>query len=368
MTTKKKKLSNTVAKADKNASKRKKKKLQPTLFVPMGTTLVNLAMSGRWDGGAAVGGMYNMPGESSSGKTLMMLSALAEVCLMPDFDDYDLLYDDVEERNNFDLSYMFGDIMEERVKPPHGYDEDGFPIHSETIEDFQDGLHDRFESGKPFIYILDSWDALDCEADRKKFEEQKKARDEDKETSGSYGMAKAKAASDLFRRIKSKIKKSQSMLMIISQTRDNVNGMKAKTRTGGNAIKFYANGEFWLAPARKQAKIYKTVNGIKSQIGIRSRCTFEKNSVSGANREVEFEAYYDYGIDDISANINYLIKHKRWSGGSTINAVDFDIEGSRNTVIKHIEDNDLEEDLAEIVQEVWDSYEEKLRLGRKPRY
>ena len=365
---KKKSLASTIADTDRKETRTKKKRLQPTLFAPMGTTLVNLALSGRWDGGAAVGGMYNAPGESVSGKTLMVLTALGEVCAMPEFDKYDLVYDDVEERNNFDLEYMFGRDMAERVQPAHGYDDDGDPIKSDCIEDFQDGFMDRLDSGTPCIYILDSWDALDCLADRKKYEEQKTARENDNDTPGSYGMEKAKAASGLFRRIKSKLKKSESLLIIVSQTRSKIGGMGGKSRSGGNAIKFYANGEFWLAPAKKESKIFKTVNKIKSQIGIRSRCTFKKNSVSGSNREVEFEAYYDYGIDDISANIDYLLKHKHWTGKTTIDASDFDIQASKPKLIKYIEDEELEDDLAKIVQDVWDDYEEKLRLGRKPRF
>lgn len=369
MKKKKKSLANTISKVDKKASKKKKKKKRKKIYASMGHTLLNMAMSGKWDGGALCGGMYNMPGASKAGKTLLTLTLLACAANDPKFDGYDLVYDDAEERNNFDLDYMFGQAMEERIEPPHGFDDLDEPIHSETIEDFQDGLWDRFKTGKPFIYILDSWDALDCEADIEKYEEQKDARDKGKDSKGSYGMAKAKGASGILRRIKTGLKKTNSLLIIVSQTRADTKGMKAHTRSGGYAIEFWANGEFWLFPAKQQKKIFKTVDGISSQIGVRSRCVFEKNSVKGSNREIPMEAYYDYGIDDISTNIDYLLKHKRWSTKKkTIDADDFDFKGSKAKLIELIEDENLEDELAMIVEETWNDYEEKLRLGRKSRF
>ena len=338
-------------------------------FISSGSTILNLALTDHKDCGFVLGGMVNIIGDSSSGKTFLTLTMLAELISDSRFDDYDLIYDDAENRNNFNTDYLFGKQFSERVKPAFGFDDDGQPINSETIEDFQDAVWKKLNSEKPFIYVLDSMDSLDCEADIEKFETTMKARDKKREgkevksPAGTYGMGKAKQNSEMLRRICGKLKNTKSLLVIISQTRDNIGlGFSEKTRAGGRALKFYANHELWLATI-------KTHKRKDLPVGVQSRCKIKKNSITGKIRIADIQIYYDYGIDDVSGMIDFLIEQKHWTKTKqTINAEELDFKGTKDKVIEYIEDNAKEKRLKSICNRVWLERENALKTQRKRKY
>lgn len=363
-----KKTTNIVHQVKKEAKTKKQKDVMPDLFVPSGSTLLNLALSDDPFGGWACGSIHNLCGESSSGKTFESRTLLACAASDPRFDGYLLINDDAENRDNFDDEYLFGAEVASRIEPPHGFDEDDMPINSSTIEEFQDRIHELLDKEIPFVYVLDSFDALDSVADQKKYEEQRDAREKGKDTSGTYQMAKQKEASALFRRIRKRMRKTKSCLIVISQTRDNISGMGGKTRSGGNALKFYSCSESWMKPTKNG-----TIKSKDTPIGIISQCQFTKNSITGKRRNVLITIYYDYGLDDIGANIDYLLKMKEIKvNGSKLTAPTFVddemVTMSKSKYIRFIENNNLEEELAELVGEVWTEFENSLRSGRKRRF
>ena len=214
---------------------------------------------------------------------------------------------------------------------------------------------------KPFIYVLDSFDAVDADADREKIEDAMKKREKGKDSSGSYGTAKARKASDILRNIRLEIKKSNSLLIIVSQIRDNLNagnfGSK-KTRSGGRALKHYSWHELWLYLGKKERVI-----------GVESMPKLGKNRETGKYRDGIFPIYYDLGIDDIGANIDFLLTEKFWEKGKqTINAGELDFSGTKAKLIEHIENNNLEIELQKCVQKCWTEIEESLKLNRKRRF
>lgn len=351
----------------------------PDEFVSSGSTLLNLALTDHPDCGWQRGKMANVIGDSSSGKTFLTLTAFAEAANNDTFDDYDLIMDDAEHANEFNIVKLFGKRVDDRIMPP-ATTKDGDDNPSELIEDFHANIRSALKRNRPFMYILDSMDALDSEADQKKIEElhtaraKRKEEEENglerktKEAAGSYGMAKAKKNSEILRDVTGKLEKSDSILLIISQTRDNIDPMSfsTKTRSGGKALKFYATHELWTACGG-------ILKSRERNIGVVCKVKVSKNKITGKVREVEFPIYYDYGIDNIGSIIDFLVKEKCWKkadGGQKIDPQgDLGlVPSTRAKLIKDIEDGSLEDELNQIVAEEWKAIEDSLKLNRKSKY
>lgn len=371
-----------LARSKRPAVKEEPDHFDPNGFVSTGSTLLNLALTDHPDCGWQKGKMANIIGDSSSGKTFLTLTTFAEAAIDERFDDFRLIMDDAEHANEFNIKHLFGPKVAKRIEAPAKLK--GDDLHSELIEDFHANLRNAIKNKDPFIYILDSMDALDSEADQKKIEEFMKVHErkrdalenakdgEDakavKDVAGTYGMAKAKKNSDILRDVCGKLEKSNSILLIISQTRDNINPMsfEKKTRSGGRALKFYASHEIWTASGGK----------IKSKdrvIGVNCIIKVSKNKITGKVREVEIPIYYSYGLDNIGSCIDFLIGEGFWSGGgktaiNTQGSFGLDKGISRNKLIEHIEENELEDELKTITAKCWKEIEDSLVIKRKNKY
>lgn len=338
-------------------------------LVSTGSTLLNLACSDTWAGGFGEGKMINIIGDSSAGKTLLALTVLAELTQDERFKDYRLIFDDVEAALEFNLDYLFGSSIDKRLESPCQTKE-GDEDTSHTIEDFQNNIDAAIKKGKPFIYILDSLDALTSEEDiKKKAEKQKKGG----KAKGSYGMGKPKKMSQIMREICRDVKKADSFLIVISQVRDNPDPMAfvKKRRSGGNALRFYCTHEIWLIMKQKITKKRKTESNKKKDriLGAEVTAKISKNKITGKVREIDFNIYYDYGIDDIGSCIDFLVNEEHWKvEKQTIHAVEFNFNGTRASLIKHVEENGREKKLARVTGKVWNRIEDSLRLGRKGKY
>lgn len=337
------------------------------LFVPTGSALLNLALSDRADGGYLTGKIVNVIGDSSSGKTFLCLTTLAEAAHDPKFDNYLLIYDDAEAACEFDFVKLFGQKTADRILPP-SLDPDE-PGHSATLTGLQSNLRRLLKGDKPFIYIQDSLDALTTEAELKHAADIQKAHDAGKEAKGTYGMEKAKQASVLLRLIAADIKRTQSLVVVISQTRDNIDPMsfQRKTRAGGKALTFYVAVEMWLAVAQK---LSIKVNDKNRNVGVLSRIKISKNKYNGKVREIDTPILYDYGVDDIGACVDFLVSEGHWSKNANggITAGEFGLTATRTKLLDIVDDKGLVGKLHELTQDVWLSIEEKISSGRKPKY
>lgn len=334
-----------------------------------GSTLLNLACCGRPSVGFLPGYYYFFVGDSNSGKTFWSLGFLAEACKNAFFKDHRLIFNSPEHGSDgIDVRAMFGKKLAERLEPPNR-DSDGNSIHSYTIEDFYDHMDDLFNAGQPFIEVLDSEDCLGSEAALAKFAEQKNARRKGKETTGSYGDGKAKVHSSTLRTFPGKLRKTDSMLIIISQTRDNIGfgaQFEPKTRSGGHALSFYATIEMWSSIRNK---IKKPIKSTQRQIGINSRVKVKRSRFTGKERSVEVPIYWSSGVDDVGSCIDYLLKEGHWKKGKEgIDAEEFDFKGPAEKLIEHIEEGNKERELRLLVSEVWNSIEELCTVPRKQKY
>lgn len=330
---------------------------KPVRFVSSGCDILDFIGGG----GFPFGKIVNIIGDNSTGKTLLVSEFIAFAYSMYK-DDLEWFYDDAEAGYSFDSKKIWGiDIVA---------DEDDC---SETLEDFQIRLYKMCEAlkpGKKLIYVLDSFDSLTTIEEIDYNHKKMKAIEDEKKLPGTYGQSKAKGMSEFFRAMRKKIKEKEVILVIISQVRENIGvsfGAKYK-RMGGKALDFYAAQIFWLAVAEK----YEESNRVCG-IGIKARTS--KNKVGKPFREGIFDILFDYGIDNISSNIKYLygLKTDEGKDKEKINKSELEWNGEKfsfRKLIRHIEANNLVQELYQKTKEKWDKEEEKsdMSIGRKPKY
>lgn len=354
----------------KGLRKKKKRPEKKRELLSTGSTLLNLACSGDPMGGLPPGYVI-LVGDSDSGKTFLSLTCLAEASINPAFDKHRFIYDPVEGGALMDFGRFFGKAVARRIEYP-GRDQGS----SETIEGFYFNIDEALKDGRPFIWILDSMDALSSDYEGKKFEERKKAHAGNTQAKGSYGDGKAKVNSQSIRRLLTPLVESGSILIIISQTRDKIDAMpfeSKKTSSGGRSLKFYATFQLWSSSV---GAITKQIKGKKRELGIRCRVAVKKNRLVGRKRVVEIPLYHSYGIDDVGSCVEYLIDEDHWkkdgrdilATGIALASPTMMFRGTQQQIIQHVEENNLEGKLRRMVGEVWNEIEKACELKRRKRY
>src|SRR5262245_46086827 len=92
-----------------------------------GSTLLDLALTGRPGAGFAPGCYYLLVGDSASGKTFLALTALAEAACSPAFAKHRLIYNAPERGARMDVTRFFGKTLAGRLETPDP---------SPTVEEF----------------------------------------------------------------------------------------------------------------------------------------------------------------------------------------------------------------------------------------
>jgi hypothetical protein len=339
------------------------------LLLSTGSTLLNLAMTGNAEGGWIAGHYFLFVGDSDSGKSWFVHTALAEASINSAFKDYRLIYDNTEAKSLMDIARFFGDRLAKRIEAPRT--EGGEPVFSNTVEDMYYNVDDALEGSRPFIYILDSQDTLTSKREAKKFEQLKgKSRGRKSDVSdGDYSDGKAKVHSSHLRRLITPLAKKQSLLIIVNQSRDSFNMFEQGTYSGGRALKFYAVCQLWSGNV---GKIQKTFRGKKRQLGIQSKVSIRKNHITGKQSDVVVPIYHSHGIDDIGSCIDWLVGESIWkksnSGVIKVTGMGPVFEGKKEKLIRKIEDENLEPDLQDMMQSAWDDIEAATAIKRKPKY
>jgi len=358
--------------------------LKTHLMVPTGSTLYNLACTDRPDGAFPVGTIVNVVGDSSSGKTVLGLSCFGECNLLPSFDDYRFIYDYSECAAEIDIGAMFGKRTASRIEKPH----EGKTLtgYSSTVEDWQDAMNACLEDGRPFIYLLDSLDALTSENELAQVEKQKISRETGEATTGDYTAAK-KAASitQILRTMNDELKGNNSLLIVISQVRKKLDSrFPVRYRTGGDALLFYTSLESWV-----QIRGKLEVRG--RQVGVHTVTRVSKNKITGKRREVPIVMRDALGIDDAEALLTFLIdekvfevgkkkntkkkdkekdkekeKEKKKSNSITIEELGF--EGLPSTFLKRTEDPEVMKWLVDKTTQTWKEIEASLVVTRFRKY
>ena len=326
-------------------------------FLSFGSTLVNLGVTGHPKHGLQKGSYCLLVGGSNSGKTWLGLSLIAEAAHNELFDSYSLVYNGPEDGAKMDVEKCFGKKTKDRIQlltPGDGA--------SASPEEFYDHLDDTMKEG-PTVYILDSMDALMPKDDEEQQQKERKARETGKETSGSYGTAKAKINPQRLRASNAEASKTGGILVIICQVRDNIgfgSQFKPEVRGGGRALEFYAQTQIWL---KKKQSIDRPYKGIQEQVGAITQAKIKRTRFTGREADVEFPIYFSAGLDDFESCIHYLIKYKHWKGDKTkVVAPEFNHNGTIDKLAQEISNNPkFVIRLRKITAAAWKNVEEHIK-------
>lgn len=317
------------------------------IFISSGGTLLNLALTNTTDNGYRAGRIVNIVGDKSSGKTLLAIEVMSYAYhMMKKNYDMKLIYDEGEAA--FDREYA--------VKLGLPVDKIDFR-ESETVEDWYASLEKEInlpvKEKKDFtIYILDSLDSIVSEGEL-----------EQDFNKGSFGMDKQKQMSKLFRRLVRKIRSNNILLIVISQLRDKIGVTfgETKTRAGGRALDFYASQILWLY---EKGKIKKG----NLPVGLEIKAKIKKNKLWKPFREVDFSILFEYGIDDLGSNVDFLKENKVCLNDSNTRFLYEGNQYSREDFIQFLSENNKEQEIKDLVKKTWDTIEDESKVVRKQKY
>jgi len=254
-------------------------------FLPSGSILLDCVLGGGW----RMGRVANIVGDRSSGKTLLAIEACA---------NFAAITDDVSRIRYVEAEAAFDDEYAHILGMPEGLS----TISSvQTVEALEDDLIEFLGQQKDragCLYVVDSLDALSDDNEMKL-----------ERGDASYGAAKAKALSEMFRKRIRQIEDANCLMFIISQLRDNI-GVRfgeTKKRSGGRALDYYATQILWLTELKK---LKRTIRGAERVIGIEVGARTKKNKVGPPFRDCEFTLQFGYGVDDETTMLKWLIDHK----------------------------------------------------------
>jgi RecA/RadA recombinase len=308
-------------------------------------------------------GIINIVGDTTTGKTYLTLEILAH--LRKKFGKkLKWFWDKAEGRFSWNTENMYGyDVLPDEMEKRK----------SITVEDMAFNLKKELDSLKQdefLIYIIDSLDGLSSDEELKREDKMQAAKKAEKKLeTGTFAMGKAKDLSKFFRLRTKEIADKKCILLVISQVRDNIGitfGRQYR-RNGGKGLDHYSDVIAWLAVAEKHKKKGREY---ASTIKIKT----DKTSNGQPRREGFIELVYDYGVDNVLTNINFLYDLKTETGKNIANInkklLDWEsMEFTRKKLIQYIEENDLENDLENKVVEKWNEIEQSISSkGRKAKW
>jgi RecA/RadA recombinase len=328
---------------------------QDGIWLPTGATLLDLVVGAGRGLGHEAGQLINLVSESQGGKTALCNEAIANAHHMFG-KKFQWVYDSTcEGGNTFDTQRLYKiDVI-----PKKG------AVRSQTIQEAFCNISDFLDDLKADefgIYILDSIDALVSDEIEDISEERRKAFKKGKDfDKGSYQGQKPKfLSSEFLPQIAAKAEQKNCLVVIVSQLRDNIGaGLYAsKDRvSNGRALLFYCSSRIWL-------KTKSIIEKADRQIGVVVQADTRKARGPKPYRKCNYLFYYEFGIDDVGGNVDFLYDlrtEERGELSKTKEDMDIEWDGAtfnRKTLIKHIEDNSLEKVLRERVIQRWNEIEE----------
>ncbi len=315
-------------------------------IISTGSTLLDLAISGgRFkEGGIPTGILVEIFGPSGTGKTVL----LSQIAGNMQKAGGDIMFHDPEARLNKQFASMFGlNIPEDKYIIPNTI--------PEVFKSVRNWIKKEDDSTFRGIFA-DSLAALSTDMEM------------DKEEGDKMGMRRAKEFSEELRKTCRIISQKDVLMVCSNQVRQNADagpyGQKYKS-PGGEAIGFYSSlrlrcfGTEKLKVSRSiKSKEHKRVIGIKTNIEV------FKSSVWKPYRTAEIYILFDYGIDDIRANLKY---NKTTMGDSLYRIGEIKLGKTLDRAIKEVEEQGLEQKLKKKTIELWNEIEKTFEEPRKPK-
>ena len=312
-------------------------------IVSTGSTLLDLAISGgRFpQGGIPMGILVEIFGPSGAGKTVLLCQIAGNVQKLGG----QIMFHDPEARLNKQFASMFGlDPSTIEYTVPNTIPEVFKSVRDWAPEETE-GMYGVF---------ADSLAALSTDMEMSKNEGDK------------MGMRRAKEFSEEMRKTCRIITQRDLLMVCSNQIRQNLDagphGQKYKS-PGGEAIGFYSSLRLRCMNPEK-LKISRTIKGKehKRVIGVKTTIEVFKSSVWKPYRTAEAYIIFDYGIDDIRANLRYI---KGIAGNSLYQVGGTKLGKSLSDAIHQVEEDGLERELKDEVISLWNEVESKFEEPRK---
>ncbi|MHA2265301.1 MAG: hypothetical protein ACXAEN_23170 [Candidatus Thorarchaeota archaeon] len=309
--------------------------------VSTGSTLLDLAISGgKVKGGGICGGIVmEIFGPPSAGKTAI----LSEICTSAQNRGGKTRFLDPEARLVAEYARIYGvDLTETDYHRP------------DTVNEVFDLIRKwdppEAPKGGCNVILTDSLAALSSEAELSEKGDK------------MAGRRIALMFNEGLRKTCRQIRHNNWLIACSNQVRA---GDFGETTPGGKGIPFYSSLRMRIAPPLKDKHIVKKikVEGKEHEkvIGIRSIVEVRKSSIDDPYRKAEVYILFNYGIDDIRGNLQWL---KTARNRTMYQALDKEFKSLRSA-ISYIEENNLEQKLRETVIEVWNEIDYKFREKRK---
>jgi recombination protein RecA len=248
-----------------------------TEWVGTGSTLLDLAISNRPNGGFPVGRIIELQGMEASGKSLVVAHALANTQKKGGL----AVYIDTENALSEEFLTAVGVDVSNMLYVPLETIEDSFEAVENIIETVRKSSKDRLVT-----IALDSVSAATTKIEQ----------DADYDKDG-WATSKAILMSKAMRKITNIIAKQRVLLICTSQLREKMGVMFGDkwTTSGGKALGFHASCRIRLKGVGK----LKSGSGKTEQIiGVQTEAQVIKNRMGPPFKKAVFDIYFSSGIDD----------------------------------------------------------------------
>ena len=314
-----------------------------TTMINSGSTLLNLAVSGGRvrGGGIPAGILVEIFGPSGSGKTVLLSELAGEIQRQGG----QVMLNDPEARLNKQFVRIFG-LDTDQI----GY------ARPDTVPEVFSAVRSWKPEGEGKIHgiFADSLAALSTDMEMGKDEGDK------------MGMRRAKEFSEELRKTCRVLAQKNYLMVCSNQVRQNVDagqfGQKY-TSPGGEAIAFYSSLRLRTSITNKIKAERKVVGkDVTRIVGVNIQVEVFKSSVWKPFRTAPLTILFDYGIDNIRQNLQFV---KDYTKGTMYMVRNEKLDVSMDESIRMVEEAEMELALQEQVIELWERIESKFESNRK---
>ena len=263
-------------------------------WVSTGSSMLDLVISNRADGGLPVGRITEVTGLEASGKSLLAAHTLANTQKKGGV----AVYIDTESAVSHDFLEAIGVDLEKMLYVPLDTIEDIFSAIEHIIDTIRSSDKDRLVT-----IVVDSVAAASTKVEMEA--------DFDKD---GYATTKAIVISKAMRKVTNLISRESICLLFTNQLRQKMGVMFGDpwTTSGGKALAFHSSVRLRL---KNLGQIKQKVSGQDQTIGIKTKCQVVKNRMGPPMRHADFDIYFDSGIDDIGSILKVLKNYKLVKSG-----------------------------------------------------
>ena len=258
-------------------------------WISSGCDSLDLAISNRPKGGFPVGRITEITGLEASGKSLLAAHTLAETQKKGGL----AVYIDTESATSSEFLTAIGADLKTMLYVPLETVEEIF----ETIETIVDGVR-KSDKDRLVTIVVDSIMGASTKIEM--------SAEYDKD---GYATSKSIILSKAMRKVTNWIARERICLIFTNQLRVKMGVAFGDqwTTAGGKAIPFHASVRLRL---KNTGQIKATVNGAEQVVGSKTNVQVVKNRMGPPHRKIDYEIYYDSGIDNYGGWLLMMKKFK----------------------------------------------------------